>query len=558
MLSSLDATMALNMSDHPSLASLHESNEYDDDCCSLTDTLNSGSIHHLVLNNSCSSIPERLDEDDDDASCEDDDASAFMAETCHTSRSSMQSSMSLFMSGLVGTHVSDDFSFALQVDNAKAAPLDAVAGTATSSTTSSGNSSNNSRKYSRWDSTPTQVPKSPKNKGRKSKSQKSKPSNNTLNSSNHSNSSKTKTHNNASPTSITETLTTSHHRPRAMRPWRPPSTMSTNSSNHSHSHGTSSGDGSHSPKKGDRPIQVPQRAGSISNLSANAKRPTRYDSNRSLMTYDRQDSMDLRVLLECDEENEGENSSGEQDNDKRNNQGFDNDSGVYVRIPHDHSIYDASGLSMWSSASTMTASFASHYSSNSHNMSSLCSSNRSLFCKSEEERPMRPPQRTNSREDPFGTNASAQSIRRPVRKPSNRNVTTSSADNTMAVEGDVAATNTTTATNDSSSNSSNLLLAAKNHRQVSQRSLLLMPTLMNTTSTSNSNNQYEDSFSSFRLLRSMSLESVWKETTGEDARSGAVRSLLKRTLSDSMLFQNSESMFFQINDEDTTASQSSS
>ena len=225
-------------------------------------------------------------------------------------------------------------------------------------------------------------------------------------------------------------------------------------------------------------------------------------------------SMDLRVLLEECAEDDDSSGAGERET-----------AAVYLKIPAAAML--ASERSLWSSASTMTASIRtmmsshslmSHYSKESlghfhphssghHKCSSLActldSSHRSLFCKTEEERPIRPPRRTRSREFHFNSNAREQPIRRPVRTPSDRSMLGSSAHDSAAV-----ITGTPVASEP------------------------LLPPL----------NLYDSSANlSFRLIRSLSeqtMDTTWREAKKERSKvkpTPSCRSLFKRTLSDSLL-----------------------
>jgi hypothetical protein len=330
----------------------------------------------------------------------------------HVSR--LNNSMSVFMSSLAGLH-SGDLSFCLQMDNAKprdlppSTPSPSVElGSDASSVVSSTRKNNG---LSRWESTPTSNRKM--QKGNKS----------------------------GPITPVTQAT-----RSRAMRPWRHPA------NNLSNSTGLSSN--SDSTRKSDAPMARPQRVDSNRTLKSNAKLPQRADSIRSLKPelsirdiresakpadsshsghasqmasrYDY--SMDLRVLLECEEDNLDEAAANFRDEGDGDGTG-----GVFLKIPAMQSQH-----SLWGSASTMTASYrtmaSSHYSS-SHNSnynasSSLESSKRSLFCKSEVERPLSPPRRTRSREGfhtGFSSTACEQPVRRPVRHPSDRSMLSGSA-----------------------------------------------------------------------------------------------------------------------------------
>lgn len=423
------------------------------------------------------------------------------------SKSSM-SSMSAFMSSLVGIH-SEDWSFCLQVDNAKPRdlpppimPQSVSSSNAKSSSDSSAVSiSRKQNGMSRWESTPSS-PAS--NMGVEMKP-----------------------------------------RARAMRPWRPPSNNNNNKNNNG-------------ARKTDAPIVRPQRHDS--NRTLNAKLPQRNDSdrclNREMSISDLgalggapvnnvchnstvgQHSMDLRVLLEDHAEEDDLSVVGEGEA-----------AAVYLKIPS----MLASEHSLWGSASTMTASIRtmtstrslmSHYSKESirnlqnygHKCSSagctqLDSSHRSLFCKTEEERPIRPPRRTRSREHPFNSNVCERPVRRPVRIDSDRSMLSGSTHGTSAVA-----------------------MPMPTPISVSpEPSESLLPPL----------NLYDSSANfSFRLIRSLSeqtMDTTWRDSKKQTepavvkaTHSG--RSLLKRTLSDSLLLftesVSTEQTFAMLIDED--------
>ncbi|CAB9519209.1 expressed unknown protein [Seminavis robusta] len=511
------------------------------------------------------------------------------------SKSSM-SSMSVFMNSLVGVHQSEDWSFCLQVDNAK--PRDLPSPSATAPAVDSGASAvsitRKNNGLSRWESTPSKnTPVAPST------------------------------------------------RVRAMRPWRPPPTMSSASSslnsnnssfviinNNNNNNSTLNNNSTHnnnnssningSTRKLDAPMPRPQRYDSNRSLNTNAKRPQRYDSNRSLnqrfdsnrslgqrfdsnrslgqrfdsnrslgqrydsnrslgqrydsnrslnrefsisdlskqpsvrslsspnqpshVPFHHDKSMDLRVLLEYEEDNFDDSVIIE------GNEG----QGVYLKIPTMQS-------SLWSSASTMTASFRtmasnrsllSHYSissvaNHSHNnnnsvmhnystSSSWNSSHRSLFCKSQEELPMRPPSRTKSREQHFQSNACERAVRRPVRIPSDRSMLSTSVHQSPPPD-------TTTATPPPAAAAAAVVLANTTSACDS-----LLPAL-------NYNQEGEDSTShlEFRLIRSLSEQTLetavlWQQQQLQqpqtlDAADNAVGyRYLKRTLSDSLLFSSQD------------------
>lgn len=459
---------------------------------------------------------------------------------------SSRTSMSAFMSSLVGVHqTAEDWSFCLQVDNAK--PRDLPPPSDNNATSSSDSSSavniRGKNGISRWESAP------------------------------------------AAPKELAS------KRPRAMRPWRWPSAISGSSSNGSNST-NSVGVGT---KKADAPISRPQRHDSNRSLmnnslmnnslmSKNAKRPQRHDSNRSLArensladlftplpTGGRHDStmainsmtnsmaghsMDLRVLLECTEEDDMSVVGDLED-------------GVYLHVPR---TMNQSGNSLWSSASTMTASFRtmasnrslmSHYSrewnssmhqsfsvsngsGSNHKCGSGCvqqdpnSSHRSLFCKSEEERPMRPPRRTNSRELQrdlhFNSNACKTPVRVPIRSTSDRSMLNSSShhDSSVVPAADVG------------------MHEDANNESMSSMPLSSMPPLMFAASGSSSMfppMMFQDSSAnfSFKLIRSLSeqtMDTTWRENNRKQAEESSTdvaavatagRPKLKRTLSDSLL-----------------------
>lgn len=486
-----------------------------------------------------SSMPTSIEEDDQslsnamlsDDSDEEDDTLRSKDDTL-VSKSSM-SSMSVFMSSLVGLH-SEDWSFCLQVDNAKPRDLPPPTTTTTphqqsthsSSSDSSVVSVNHRHKnhgISRWDSTPSS---SNNNKNSNSKS----------------------------------VELASKQRPRAMRPWRPPAS-SGSTSNGSTSSGTK--------KKADAPIPRPIRVDSSRTLNTlnNAKRPQRYDSDRCLQLNREMSLTDLGAAIINNNQNSSSNHNsimmGQQSMDFKvlleectNEEDLSvvraacEGAGVYLKIPT--SKMQASERSLWSSASTMTASIRtthslmSHYSkesmrnlqqhhqTNSNNCSgvdhhkcsntgctSLDESHRSLFCKSDEECPIRPPRRTRSGEelDLFTSNACERPVRRPVRSTSNRSMLGGETSQQLLAE-DVPAIPAERVASDP-----------------------LLPPL----------NQFDSSANlSFRLIRSLSeqtMDMTWRDAKNlakKDTISGAStttpaivccgnRSFLKRTLSDSLL-----------------------
>jgi hypothetical protein len=426
---------------------------------------------------------------------------------------SSNKSMSVFMSSLVGLH-SGDWSFCLQVDNAKPRdlppPLSLSSVEPGSDSASAVSNTRKSNGLSRWESTPTS-----NQKGHKA----------------------TK----SGPT----TAVTQATRPRAMRPWRHPSNNLSSST--SFSSNTSS-----STRKLDTPISRPQRHDSNRSLQSNAKLPQRLESNRSLkpelsirdireLTKPSPDdghnsqaphlpsrhdiSMDLRVLLECEEDNVDDAAANFGD-------GGDGTGCVFLKIPAMQSQH-----SLWGSASTMTASFRtmastrslmshysiSHSSSNYNASSSLDLSKRSLFCKSDDERPLCPPLRTKSREGVhmgFRATACELPVRRPVRHPSDRSMLNGSG----APEAATAPVEAAVTTSDCPS---------------------LLPAL----------NRHDSSFTfSFKLIRSLSEQTletaVLFQSRQVDANNNsnanpkdAFGRFLKRTLSDSLLLMSQDLNF---------------
>ena len=171
-------------------------------------------------------------------------------------------------------------------------------------------------------------------------------------------------------------------------------------------------------------------------------------------------------------------------------------------------------------------SSVNHNNSTLHNYntsSSWNSSNRSLFCKSQEELPMRPPSRTKSRDSfhrdsHFQSNACERPVRRPVRSPSDRSM----LDGTMPepspeLPPPASAAAARLAGTDSAYHS-------------------LLPALSFHDSTSNL---------SFRLIRSLSEQTletaVLFQHRQADVNKDAIGyRYLKRTLSDSLLFSSQD------------------
>lgn len=469
------------------------------------------------------------------------------------------SSMSMFMSSLVGLRA-EDVSINLQADNAKPRDLPPPAPIGTFSNANSNSSKHKNRnKISRWESTPKSVGKSPR-----------------------------------SPKSVVP-ADLSWKRPRAMRRLPGTSSASCNSSvSTSGSSLTSRSNGS--SRKADMPILLPKRTDSSRSLTINAKRPQRLDSSGNLFSESssrsgsssvksgsstqqvevspqdhvkeertqalvRNDSMDLRVLLEGADETIDEdikNIGNSQNPSGRTLSGSSGhqEGGVFLKIP-DKML--ASDRSLWSSASTMTASFRtmqssrslmSHYSSKSI---ALEQSSRSLFWQAEEEAtspPMRLPRRSDSTDDPFRTknstnspfqsNASARPVRRPVRSTSNRNMPL--CDNTLDTE---LASNEAVVTRSSITSTSAATIVAANICSETGRAKVTDSPPQQPRRLRGQRQQKppaqrpESMMPSFRLIRSLSDQTlIWKEIIGEEEIGDAAdRSLPKRSLSDSQIFK---------------------
>ena len=454
------------------------------------------------------------------------------------------SSMSVFMSSLVGLHA-EDVSINLQADNAKPRDLPPPAPSDnTSDVNSNGPKSKNRNKISRWESTPTTVGKSPKS---------------------------------VVPADLT------WKRRRAMR--RLPGSSGSSNTSFSTAGSSLASKNNGSSRKADMPILLPKRTDSSRSLTINAKRPQRLDSSGNLFSEgsnksfdsgfnsgssDQQDvkeksaqalvwndSMDLRVLLEGTSETMDADMENMQNPSGRTFSGNceQQECGVFLKIP-DKML--ASDRSLWSSASTMTASFRTmqssrslmnHYSSKSI---ALEQSSRSLFWQAEEETsspPMRLPRRTDSTDDPFRTkdspgspvrsNASTRPVRRPVRSTSNQNI--SPCDNSLNNEN---SGNEALVTRASITSAAATTVAANISRDADSTQKTARVKVMDTPPQQPGRllgQRPKRIMPSFRLIRSLSdqtLEVIWKETKGEKrVGDDTVRSLLKRSLSDSQIFQ---------------------
>jgi len=410
------------------------------------------------------------------------------------------------MNSLVGQQQqSEDFAFCLQVDNARPRNLLPPSPRSTPSSVFSGtdsllspSSSKNRKKASRWESTPISHGKSLK----------------TVNSA-------------------------SRMRSRAMRPWRPSGGSSSSTT------GGSSIQSNNSSRKADLPIPLPQRRDSNrSLLTTNAKHPQRKDSNRNLKLVEVSERSLSEKSLRPEDLAMQDDSSRTNDLDVSNETESSRTRGEYLVIK--------SNRSLWSSASTMTASFRtmqstscslmSHYSKESNrslmnSIAMLEESSRSLFWRAENKNspvvPLRPPRRYKSKDDPFETNVSERLVRRPVRTESGYDTLGSAITNTLSNQCSsrpfYGRNMPTTTTNQAQAPdlpelpSRVPLIAASEPKKHSSNSLrrcvVSMPSICLT-----------------RSVSEQTLERVWREAKGAGLHNEAVRSLFKRSSSDTQFY----------------------